>query len=49
MDIKSLYTKEQAFREMLLQMNMSNEYPDYSSADYWNKRYQNEKGQTHEW
>jgi len=49
MDTKSLYAKEEAFREMLRNMNLPSEYPDYSSSAYWNKRYQNEKGQSSEW
>jgi len=46
---KTLIAKEEALREMLYQMNIPSDYPDYSSPDYWNKRYSNEKGQTYEW
>lgn len=45
----STISKELAFRDMLTKMSIQPEYPDYSSADYWNKRYTNERGQSHEW
>lgn len=49
MNEKALATKEQAFRELLHQMNIGYDYPDYSNRDYWNNRYLDEKGQANEW
>ena len=49
MNEKNVLAKELAFREMLYKMNVLPEYPDYSSSDYWNKRYTNERGQSNEW
>ena len=31
------------------QLILPTEYPDYSSLDYWNARYLDERGQTYDW
>ncbi len=46
---KTVFAKEEAFRQMLQKMNLPPEYPDYASPDYWNKRYLSEKGQAFDW
>ena len=31
------------------EIRLPKQYPNYSSVDYWNRRYQEEQGQTYEW
>lgn len=41
--------KDFAFKEILKEMGLPLEYPDYSSIDYWNHRYSNQRNESFEW
>lgn len=45
----SLEDKQLRLQQFLSSINLNIDYPDYSSYDYWNRRYLSEKGKSYDW
>lgn len=45
----SLEDKQLRLQQFLASINLNVDYPDYSSYDYWNRRYLAEKGKSYDW
>jgi hypothetical protein len=49
MQHEGLEEKQIQLNEYFQSLNLNVQIPDYSSPDYWNRRYEVEKGKSYEW